>query len=66
VVTYKKKGEMIKMKSKCKECMYDAPYKWCCKEVCGEIEFCRDCEAKCRGTIKMCLKEGNGSARKSN
>lgn len=57
---------MINMKNKCKECMYDAPYKWCCKEVCGEIEFCRDCEVKCRGTIKMCLKEGNRNDRKSN
>lgn len=36
------------------------------KEVCMEIETCRSCEVKCRGTIDMCLKEDNGSDRKSN
>lgn len=47
------------MATKCNECMYDAPYSWCCKEVCMELEFCRDCEAKSKGTIDVCLKEDN-------
>ena len=54
------------MAMKCKECMYDAPHEWCCKEVCMEIEACRSCEAKCKGIIGMCLKEDNRSDRKSN
>ena len=33
----------------CKECMYDAPYQWCCKIECGEHEFCKDCNAFSRG-----------------
>lgn len=45
------------MATKCKECMYDAPYRWCCKEVCMEQEACRNCEAKCKETIDACLKE---------
>ena len=38
----------------CKECMYDAPYKWCCKEVCMESEFCRNCEAECKEVVNKC------------
>lgn len=35
---------------KCRECMSDAPYHFCCKCVCGELEFCRNCNAESRGT----------------
>lgn len=34
----------------CERCMYDAPYRWCCKLECGEHEFCRNCTAKSRGS----------------
>lgn len=30
--------------NKCKECMKDAPYKFCCKLECGEHEFCKLCK----------------------
>lgn len=30
--------------NKCKECMKDAPYKFCCKLECGEHEFCKQCK----------------------
>lgn len=32
----------------CRECMYDAPYLYCCKLECNENEFCRQCNAKCK------------------
>lgn len=28
----------------CKECMGNAPYNYCCRDECGEHEFCRGCE----------------------
>lgn len=34
---------------KCKKCMSDAPYYWCCKRECGQHEFCKDCTAKSKG-----------------
>lgn len=34
---------------KCGECMKDAPYKWCCKDECGERELCKDCTSPARG-----------------
>ena len=34
----------------CGECMYDAPYSWCCKDSCGAEEFCRNCNAASRGS----------------
>jgi len=34
----------------CERCMYDAPYRWCCKPECGEHEFCRNCTANSRGS----------------
>ncbi len=40
----------------CKECMFDAPYPWCCKELCGDSEECDYCEAKSRyGQHNECL-----------
>lgn len=35
----------------CNECMYDAPYEFCCKFECGEHEFCRNCNADCQTGI---------------
>jgi hypothetical protein len=37
------------VKDKCEECMYDAPYPYCCKRECGEHEFCTECQAKSKG-----------------
>ena len=45
---------VAKMAIKCEECMQDAPYKWCCKTVCMEIEVCRNCEAKCKEVVNEC------------
>lgn len=45
------------MAIKCEECMQDAPYKWCCKTVCMEIEVCKSCEAKCKEVVNECPKE---------
>ena len=45
--------------SKCKTCMHDAPYKWCCKMVCGESEFCRDCTAESRMVTNKCPYENS-------
>lgn len=28
----------------CGECMKDAPYRFCCKDECGEHEFCKRCK----------------------
>ena len=36
---------------KCNECMFDAPYVFCCKLECGQHEFCRGCESKSSGAI---------------
>lgn len=30
----------------CFDCMFDAPYWYCCRLECGEHEFCRDCKAE--------------------
>lgn len=30
----------------CIECMKDAPYHFCCRDECGEHEFCRDCKTR--------------------
>ena len=27
----------------CSECMKGSPYRFCCKDECGEHEFCRGC-----------------------
>ena len=35
--------------NKCEKCMFDAPYKWCCKRECGVHAFCKDCNAKSKG-----------------
>jgi len=35
--------------NKCEKCMFDAPYKWCCKRECGEHVFCKDCNVKSKG-----------------
>lgn len=29
---------------KCKNCIIDAPYTFCCKIECGEHEFCKGCD----------------------
>ena len=31
---------------KCKECMINAPYRFCCKIECGEHEFCKGCNIR--------------------
>ena len=36
---------------KCDECMFDAPYHWCCRLECGQHEFCRGCDAKSQVAI---------------
>ena len=41
---------------RCKNCMNDAPYEWCCKHHCGQYDFCEICEAYCREGIKLCEK----------
>ncbi len=46
---------IIKQSITCEECMYDAPYHYCCKCECGEHEFCRNCNVNSRGT--ECPKE---------
>ena len=33
-----------KNRTTCEECMPNSPYDWCCREECGEHEFCRGCE----------------------
>lgn len=38
----------------CKACMHDAPYKWCCKTVCGENELCKNCIAKSKMIVNEC------------
>lgn len=38
----------------CRECMFDAPYEDCCKEKCGEYEYCRECEALCTHEESLC------------
>lgn len=35
---------------KCKICMHDAPYTFCCKVECNEHEFCNDCTATSKGS----------------
>lgn len=40
--------------SKCEECMYDAPYYYCCKLECMEHEFCRNCNAKSKQVTNKC------------
>lgn len=39
---------------RCKNCMNDAPYEFCCKHHCGERDYCEDCEAECRNDNKLC------------
>lgn len=34
---------------KCKECMADAPYNYCCKCECGQHSFCMNCDSKSKG-----------------
>lgn len=46
--------EVLENKIKCNECMYDAPYNFCCKQECNEHEFCKNCTAKCKHEIKKC------------
>lgn len=36
---------------KCGDCMKGAPYSFCCKTVCGELEMCRNCDSSARGTV---------------
>ena len=47
------------MPDNCRDCMEDAPYPYCCKNECGEHEFCRGCNAKSRGGNCPRIKEGN-------
>ena len=34
---------------KCSECMKGAPYRWCCKDTCGQKEECKECTSELRG-----------------
>ena len=45
------------MEKDCNECMFDAPYEYCCKVECNEHEFCRGCKAKCKEVIQKCKDE---------
>lgn len=36
----------MKCDNKCKNCMKDAPYRFCCKFECGQHEFCNLCKKK--------------------
>ena len=45
--------------SKCKECMKDAPYSYCCKYECGQHEFCRGCKAESADYNKRCNQDKN-------
>lgn len=35
-------------KPDCQDCMYDAPFCFCCKQECDEHEFCVGCSAESR------------------
>lgn len=48
------KGIPLPKEYKCRVCMHDAPYKWCCKTVCGESEFCNGCSAKSKMVAHGC------------
>ncbi len=34
---------------KCSKCMKGAPYRWCCKDTCGQKEECKECTSELRG-----------------
>ena len=36
----------------CKICMKDAPYEFCCRDECGEHEFCKGCNYRYNITEK--------------
>ena len=46
-----------KMRERCDNCMFDAPYgEECCKHHCGEFTVCDSCTAKCKTGKKLCEK----------
>lgn len=36
---------IVLLTQSCDECMYDAPFQWCCKQECGQHTFCEGCMA---------------------
>ena len=46
--------------SKCKDCMWDAPYPWCCKTECHEHEYCNECKAESQQITNKCSYEQQG------
>ena len=36
---------IVLLTQSCNECMYDAPFQWCCKQECGQHTFCEGCVA---------------------
>ena len=41
----------------CSECMKGSPYRFCCKDECGEHEFCRGCAYRDRKQIREFIQE---------
>ena len=41
----------------CSECMKGSPYRFCCKDECGEHEFCRGCAYRDRKQIRDFIQE---------
>lgn len=42
-----------KIINKCEECMFDAPYAFCCKRMCNYCDFCKKCIASSRGSLQL-------------
>ena len=42
------------MREQCYLCVYDAPYKFCCKLECNGFYFCTRCTASCRKVSAPC------------
>lgn len=42
---------------KCQECMWDAPYNYCCKVECHEHMFCEGCQAESKMVTNTCPHE---------
>ena len=44
----------------CSECMKGSPYRFCCKDECGEHEFCRECAYRDRKQIRDSIGKNGG------
>ena len=54
---YDKWEELRRTYIRCKTCMSDAPTEFCCKMHCGEYDVCKECNAVCRNSDKLCGKD---------